>query len=167
MGIVQNQVPHLEDLGFAAGIVASAMSIFSIVSTIGNLVFGWLYDLIKVKIAAVLAFGLIITGIILLITIKSSSPAWLTWTYATILGLGIGGMMPCIALLTSTNFGLHSYGTIFGALATFTMVGGGTAPIVYGYLFDTTGTYEWAFIVTAVVTALSIPFILAIKRPKY
>ena len=166
MGIVQNQVPHFEDLGFAAGIVASAMSIVSIVSTIGNLVFGWLYDLIKIKIVAMLSLILLVLGIIVLISIKSSSPAWLIWTYATILGLGLGGMMPCISLLTSTNFGLLSYGTIFGALNFFHLVGAGTAPIVYGYLFDRVGSYQWAFIGTAIIIALSIPAILAIRRPK-
>jgi MFS family permease len=166
MGVIQNQVPHLEDLGFSSGIVASAMSIVAIVSTIGNIIFGWLCDKIKVKIAAVLTIGLVIIGIILLITIKISSPAWLIWAYATILGLGMGGMMPYTSLLVSTNFGLYSYGTIFGALSTFHMVGAGTAPIVYGYLFDRVGSYQWAFIVTAILIALAIPVILAIRRPE-
>ena len=166
IGVMQNQVPHLEDLGFTAGIVASAMSIVSIVSTIGNLVFGWLYDLIKIKIAAILATSLLALGVIVLISIKTSSPAWLIWTYATILGLGVGGTMPSISLLTSTNFGLLSYGTIFGTLSFIHMVGAGTAPIVYGYLFDRVGSYQWAFIGTAIIVALAIPAILAIRRPK-
>ena len=166
MGAMQNQIPHLEDLSFPAGIVASAMSIVSISSTIGTLFFGWLCDLIRIKIAAILTITLMTLGIIILINIKIGSPAWLIWIYATLLGLGIGGGMPCTSLLTSNNFGLLSYGTIFGAINAFMMVGAGTTPIVYGYLFDRVGSYEWAFIVTAIVIALAIPLILAIRRPK-
>lgn len=166
MGVMQNQIPHLEDLGFVAGIVASAMSIVAVMSTIGTLVFGWLCDKIKVKTAAIIAVTLLTVSIILLININIDSPAWLIWTYATILGLGIGGWMPIMSLLASANFGLLSYGTIYGALSAFQSIGAGTAPILSGYLFDRTGTYEWAFIITAIVIALGIPTILAIRRPK-
>jgi MFS family permease len=166
MGVMQNQIPHLEDLGFAAGIVASAMSIVAVMSTLGTLVFGWLCDKIRVKVAAVIAVILLTISIIFLIIIDINSPAWLIWTYATILGLGIGGWMPVMSLLASATFGLLSYGTIYGALNAFQSIGAGTSPILSGYLFDKTGSYEWAFIITAIVIALGIPVILAIHRPK-
>ena len=103
---------------------------------------------------------------IILIQINASSPAWLIWMYAVILGTGIGGWMPTMSLLASSNFGLIAYGTIYGVIHTFQSMGAGVAPIISGYLFDRTGSYQWAFITTAVVIALSIPIILAIRRPK-
>jgi len=166
MGVMQNQIPHLEDLGFTAGIVASAMSIVAVMSTFGTLLFGWLSDRIKVKTAAIIAVILLTISIVLLINIDIHSPAWLIWTYATILGLGIGGWMPIMSLLASANFGLIAYGTIYGALNAFQSIGAGTAPILSGYLFDKTGSYHWAFIITAIVIALGLPIILAIRHPK-
>ena len=49
MGVMQSQIPHLEDLGFGAGIVASTMSIVAVASALGPLLFGWLSDKIKIK----------------------------------------------------------------------------------------------------------------------
>ena len=166
MGIMQNQIPHMEDLGFSAGIVASAMSILAVMSTISTLVFGWLSDKIRVKFTATIAVSLITIAIILLININSGSPDWLIITYTILMGLGIGGWMPTMSLLTSVNFGLLAYGTIYGALNAFQSISAATSPILSGYLFDKTGTYETAFIITVVAVALGIPTILAIRRPK-
>jgi len=74
--------------------------------------------------------------------------------------------MPTMSLLTSTNFGLLAYGTIYGALNAAQSAAAATSPILFGSLFDITGSYRWAFIVTLIVVALGIPVILAIRRPK-
>ena len=86
--------------------------------------------------------------------------------YTILMGLGIGGWMPTMSLLTSVNFGLLAYGTIYGALNAFQSISAATSPILSGYLFDKTGTYETAFIITAIAVVLGIPTILAIRRPK-
>lgn len=165
MGVMQNLIPHLEDLGFTAGIVASAMSIIAMMSALGTLIFGWLSDRIKVKTAGIIGIVLIIISIMLLLYIDVSSPAWLIWTYATILGLGIGGWMTTMSLLTSSNFGLTAYGTIYGALIAFQSVGAAVAPIFSGYFYDRTGSYDLAFITMLVIIVLGIPMVLAIRRP--
>ena len=166
MGVMQNQIPHLEDLGFSAGIVASAMSIVAVMSALGTLIFGWLCDKIPVKGASVVSQVLVVLSIVLLIYINESSPPWLIWTYTTILGLGIGGGMPTMSILTSTNFGLIAYGTIYGTLSIFQSTGAAVGPILAGYTYDTRNTYHWAFIIIAILVGLSIPLILAIRRPK-
>ena len=166
MGIMQNQIPHMEDLGFTPGIVATAMSLLAVMSTISTLIFGWLSDKINVKYTATLAVSIITIAIILLLNISSNSPDWLLVLYTILMGLGIGGWMPTMSLLTSVNFGLLAYGTIYGALNAFQSLSAATSPILSGYLFDRTGTYETAFIITAIAVALGIPTILAICRPK-
>jgi MFS family permease len=166
MGVMQSQIPHLEDLGFTAGIVASAMSIVAVTSALGPLIFGWLSDRIKVKFTGLIAVTLLTVSIIILIQINIDTPPWFIWLYATILGLGIGGWMPTMSLLASSNFGLIAYGTIYGALNAFQSAGGAVAPIFSGYLYDRTGTYEQAFIITVIIIALGIPIIVAMRRPK-
>ena len=166
MGVMQNQVPYLEDIGFTAGIVALAVTILSIFSIVGPLLFGWLCDKIRIKFASIISLALATIGIILLMNVNAGSPVWFIGTYAITLGLGLTGWVPCLSLLVSSNFGLLSYGTIFGALNFFHMVGAGMAPIYCGYISDKTGSYEWAFIITAILIALAIPNVLAIRRPK-
>jgi sugar phosphate permease len=166
MGVMQNQIPHLEDLGFTAGIVASTMSIVAVMSTLGTLFFGWLCDKIRVKTSGIIAVVLLIISIVLLLNIDTDSPHLLIWAYAFILGTGIGGWMPTMSLLASSNFGLVAYGTIYGALNAFQSIGAAAAPIFSGYFYDTTGSYQMAFIITAIIIALGIPVVLAIRRPK-
>jgi MFS family permease len=166
MGVMQSQVPHLEDLGFSPGIVASTMSIVAVTSAMGPLLFGWLSDRIKVKSTAIISIALITISIVILVQVTASTPSWFIWIYAVLLGLGVGGWMPTMSLLTSTNFGLLAYGTIYGALNAFQSIGAAIAPIFSGYFYDTRGTFELAFILTAVLVALGIPVIVAIRRPK-
>ncbi|MBN1191929.1 MAG: MFS transporter [Dehalococcoidales bacterium] len=166
MGIMQNQIPHLEDLGFSAGILASTMSIVAIVSAVGPLIFGWLSDKIKIKTTSIIAVLLLVIGVLLLLNIEIDSPAWFIWMYAIILGLGIGGWMANMSLLTSHNFGLIAYGTIFGVLNAFQSLGGAVSPIFSGYFYDKTGSYDMAFITMMVLIALGLPFILALRRPR-
>ncbi len=165
MGVMQNQIPHLEDLGFAAGIVASAMSIVAVTSAAGTLIFGWLCDKIKVKSTGVISIILLTISIVLLLNIDINSPAWLIWMYASILGLGIGGWMTAMSLLTSTNFGLLAYGTIYGVLIACQSIGAAAAPIFSGYFYDKTGSYDWAFIIILIAIVLGLPLVLAIRRP--
>jgi MFS family permease len=143
------------------------MSIVAVTSAMGPLLFGWLSDRIKVKSTATIAIALITISIVILIQVTASTPSWFIWTYAVLLGLGVGGWMPSMSLLTSTNFGLLAYGTIYGALNAFQSLGAAIAPIFSGYFYDTRGTFELAFILTAVLVALGMPAILSIRRPKY
>jgi len=165
MGVMQNQVPHLEDLAFPAGIVASVMTIVAVMSAAGTLIFGWLCDKIQAKTASVIGLVLMVLSITILIYIKANSPVWLIWTYATLLGLGIGAWMPSMSLLTSTNFGLMAYGTIYGMLHFFMSVGAATGPILAGYMYDTRGSYQWAFIIIVILVVVAMPLVLSVRRP--
>jgi MFS family permease len=165
MGVMQSQLPHLEDLGFSAGIVASAMTIVAIMSALGTVIFGWLSDRIKIKTVSIISVLLIMTGITLLLYVEISSPAWLIWAYTTLLGLGVGGWMTSVSLLASSNFGLLAYGAIYGVFMAFQSTGAAVAPIFSGYFYDRTGSFEMAFITTLAIILVGLFAILAMRRP--
>ncbi len=166
MGVMQSQLPHLEDLGFTPGIVASAMIIVSVLSALGPVIFGWLSDRFKVKTTSIISIFLITISVILLLQVNIESPTWLIWTYAILLGLGVGGWMTSMALLTSYNFGLLAYGVIYGVITAFQSIGAAVAPIIFGYYYDSTGSYHQAFIITIIIVALGMPLILVTRRPR-
>jgi len=165
MGVMQNQVPFLEGLGFPAGIVASTMSIVATMSALGPVIFGWLSDRIHVKSASIIAVAFLGISILLLLFIGADSPVWLIWAFAVMLGMGVGGWMASMSLLTSSNFGLIAYGTIYGVINAVQSMGAAAAPIITGYVYDSIGSYDPAFITMLVLIALGIPVILAIHRP--
>jgi MFS family permease len=60
------------------------------------------------------------------------------------IGFGAGFEFDLLAFLISRYFGQRNYGVIYGCFYTVIACGGGLGPVVYGYAFDSTGTYAAA-----------------------
>jgi len=165
-GVMQNQVPHLQDIGFPAVTAATVLGVVGLGSAIGKLGFGWLCDRIPAKYACTIGIVLQMASIIILTRIGLDSPMAIIWLYAITFGLGIGSWLPTSSILTSTNFGLANYGAIYGVVTLFLHVGTATGPLMAGYMYDAMGTYHWAFIILLALYAITIPAILVLRRPK-
>ena len=74
--------------------------------------------------------------------------------------------LPTMSMLTSTNFGLASYGAILGIVMLFQNIGVATGPLMAAYMYDTMNTYQWAFTIFVALYAIAIPAILIVRRPK-
>jgi len=166
VGILQNQVPHLEDIGFSVTVAAIALGGLGLVSAVGKLFFGWLCDRIPVKYACSIGLGFELVGIITLMNIGPASSLAMVWLYAITMGLGAGSWLPTMSMITSANFGLAAYGTIFGVVALIHSLGTAIGPLIVGYLYDAMNTYHLAFIILLALCAVAIPLILAVRHPK-
>jgi MFS family permease len=165
-GITLSQVPYLEDIGFPIVTAVSALGAVGLGSLIGKFGFGWLCDRIPAKYACCIGLVLQLAASIILISVGLASPLAIIWLYAIVMGLGIGSWMPTMSMLTSTNFGLASYGAIFGVLNLVFCISAATGPLIAGYIYDTMNTYYWAFIIFIALYAIAIPAILGVQRPK-
>ena len=166
VGTLQSQVPYLQDIGFPMVTAATALGTVGLMSALGKFGFGWLCDRISPKYAGAIGLGLQAMGIIALMNVGPTSPPAMIWLYAIMLGLGIGSWLPTMSMLTSTTFGLASYGTIFGMVNLTESIGAATGPLVAGYMYDITNTYHWAFTLFAALYAIAIPAILILRRRK-
>ncbi len=166
LGANQSLVPYLQDAGFPVALAATAMTVLGLGSAIGKFFFGWLCDKIKAKQACALSFILLAASTIMLIFIGPSSTMAVVWLDALLLGLGAGGWLPTMSMLVSRNFGLASYGAIFGMVSLLQAIGGSAGPLLSGYIFDTMNGYFWAFIIFLILYAIAIPAVLAVRRPK-
>jgi MFS family permease len=166
MGVIQNQVPHLQDRGFSLILASSAVTGLGLGSAIGKFFFGWLCDIIKAKQACALSLALLVIATIALILIKPGTPMAIIWLYAIVLGLGSGGWLPTMAMMVNRNFGPASYGAIFGMISLAQAIGVAAGPLFGGYMYDTMNTYHWAFIIMVSLYAIAIPAVLAVRRPK-
>ncbi|MBM3210698.1 MFS transporter [Candidatus Poribacteria bacterium] len=166
LGIFQNQVPHLQDIGFSLSAASIALTVIGLGSAIGKFVFGWLCDRIQAKYACAISFVLLEVATIILMCVRSTSPIAILWLYATLQGLGNGGWLPTMSMLININFGLTSYGTIFGVIILFHSIGCAIGPFLAGYMYDTMNTYYWTFVMFLASYAVAIPLVLAIRRPK-
>ncbi len=165
-GVVQNQAPYLEDSGFPVAIAATALGAVWLGSAIGKFFFGWLCDQIPAKYACFIGLVFQIAAIVVLMSIRPASPMAIIWLYTILMGLGMGSWLPTMAILASTNFGLASYGAIFGMLSLVQRLGAATGPMVAGYMYDALGNYHWAFIILVSLYAIAVPAILAIRQSR-
>ncbi|MFC2032600.1 MFS transporter [Chloroflexota bacterium] len=165
-GIFQHQVNHLTDIGFSLAAAATALGAVGLGSAGGKLIFGWLCDRLPAKYVATISFALQLVALIILINVKSTSPLVMLWAYAILIGLGIGGWIPTMSMLISRNFGLGSYGTIFGMLMLTHSLSTALGPLAAGFMYDAMQTYYWVFIMFLTLFTISIPSMLAVRRPK-
>lgn len=61
-------------------------------------------------------------------------------------------------------FGLSSHGQILGVIAFSFLFGGAVGPFLLGYIFDTTGNYQWGFLVCAVISFVGLILTATLKR---
>ncbi len=164
--IVQNQAPHLQDIGFPMATAATALGAVGIGSLVGKFLFGGLSDKIKPKYACALGCVFQLAAVLILSKMQATSPVALIWVYALIAGLGIGSWLPTMSILVANNFGLASYGAIFGITNMALSIGSAIGPLVAGNMYDAMHTYQQAFILLAALYAIALPVILAVQPPQ-
>ncbi len=165
--LFQNQIPYLEDIGFATTAAAAAFSFVGIGSAVGKFGFGWLCDFIQAKYTLIIGIVCQIFAVFILMTVKTTSPTLLLWTATLAFGLGVGSWLPALSMSVSSVFGMKDYGTIFGMISLIFHVGGAIGPVVAGFIFDVNGSYFWAFILSLILYAVALPATLLIRRPSY
>ena len=166
MGIIQNQVVHLTDIGFSAAIAAGVVGIVGITNSAGKFSFGLACDRIRPKYARLIVISLMIIGVLMFMNLKSTSPMLMVWLYTFIMGFGLGGWMPTMSLLVSGSFGMVAFGSIFGIVTMANMLGSSIGPLFAGYGFDVRGFYYLAFTTFLVLYVLTLIAILLICQPK-
>jgi MFS family permease len=166
IGVMQSQVPYLEDVGFPAATAAGALGGVGLSSVISKFGWGWLCDRIPVKYVYASGMGLQLVSFLILMNIGPASSQGMVWLYAGIMGLGMSTAILTQSLLISTNFGLASYGVIFGVVSLVYNVGSVAGPLAAGYMYDITNAYHLVFIIFIVLGLIAIPAVLMTRRPK-
>jgi MFS family permease len=165
ISVLQNQVPYLEDTGFPVAMAAGILGAVGLWSTIGKFAFGWLCDRLSAKYVCAIGLSFQLAGTLVLMNVSPDSPGAVPWLYALIIGLGVGSWLPTMSMLVSTNFGLVSYGAIFGMISFSQSIGGATGPLLAGYMYDASGTYQQVFLIWIASYCVSLLSILLVRRP--
>jgi len=160
--VFQNQIPHLQDIGFPLAAASSAFSAVGVGSAIGKFAFGWICDWVRPRYVFVAGVILQLASVGLLSLVGADSSLGLVWSYALLYGLGIG-CWPVMSMVVSSTFGLAHYGSLFGALNMIYMVGSMATPLV-GHIRDVTGSYQGAFVIIAAMFVTIVPLVL-LARP--
>ena len=148
IGAVGGANQHLKlflslDQNYAQVEAAKIISLVLAFSIIGRLLMGWLADRLAKKWVMLLIYGLISVAIPLLFF--AAQPA-VTYLFAAVFGLGLGGEYLIIPLMAAELFGVQVMGRLMGVILTADGVAEALSPMLVGYLRDTNGNYHAGFI---------------------
>ena len=161
MLITAHIVPYATDIGISTIIAASVMSVFGIASVLGILAMGIIADRIGNKLSLIIGFTLLTAALFWLPIAKE---AWSLYLFATVFGLGFGGLTTVFPLVTAELFGLSSYGAVFGTIVFGGTVGGSIGPVLAGWIFDISNSYSLAFIIMAMLAAVALVLSLSMRK---
>jgi MFS family permease len=160
MGVVTHVMPYLSSLGMpraAAGLVAGAISVFSIIGRFG---FGWLGDVFDKRFVMAAAFFFLAAGVLAFSYVKAT---WVIFLFLLLFPVGFGGGMVLRGAILREYFGRGSFGKLIGITMGSAAVGEVIGPTFAGWTFDTLGTYNPVWLVFCGGIALAIVLITRIR----
>lgn len=142
-GTLMHMVPRLTDAGVTLKQASLMMSVCAGFGTLGKLSFGWLADWWRARKAVWFTIVCQVAGQIVMF--RDHDPM-LFALGAALFGFGMGGAVPLQGAVVGRFFGRERFGKALGALrpAMFPLQIVGV-PLA-GFIFDTTGSYETAFL---------------------
>ncbi|MCL0098421.1 MFS transporter [Dehalococcoidia bacterium] len=91
---------------------------------------------------------------------------WALIIFLITFGLGYGGAIALRPAIQREYFGRNAFGAIQGASIAVMTIGGIIGPAFAGWIFDIRASYQLAWLILAIVTAIAIPLIMAIELPR-
>jgi MFS family permease len=164
VSLVVHQIPYFEtQIGVSKSVAGGTIAVFTLLSIIGRVGFGWLADryskrLMMAGAMASLSIGLVVLGL--------APNFWVAVAGVAIAAPGFGGTIPLRPSMTADYFGTKNFGTLNGTVQFISTTGGAAGPWIVGYIVDVNGSYTEGWLISAAVVALvGIPSILFATPP--
>lgn len=162
--VLAHQIKFAEDAGYSSFLAASVFAMFGILSIVGQ-VGAFISDSIGREKTVLIAVVLAIAGMVALMSVRDTSQPWLLYIYAVCFGLATGLFSPTIIVGLADIYHGRNIGAISALILTGVGFGGAIGPWLGGYVYDMTGSYNIAFIISTAAIALSgISFWIAAPR---
>lgn len=163
MSMVQHLAPHASDIGIPAMAAAGIVSLIALGGIFGKLAFGVIVGWTGARKA--------ICGCLVIFTLPQlllllGTGTWNLYLFAVIFGFAYGGMVTLTNVGTTEFFGVKSIGTILAVYYYVTSLGGLIGPPIFGYIFDLTGGYQLAFLITIILCVFAFILSLILLRSR-
>jgi MFS family permease len=146
-GLIVHFVAMAVDRGVASSLAAQAAGLIGLASLPGRLASGAMMDRLPGRLVGGGLFLLPVASCLILAVAGHSVPMLLL--AAVILGFATGAEFDVLAVLVSRYFGMRSYTAIYGQIAALFGVGMGVGPVLAGFMFDRSGSYDALLVVLA------------------
>ena len=154
---------HGMDLGLTRGVAAILLTVIGGASIAGRLTVGTFADRIGGRNAYVICLVPLVTSLLILMVVDSYVPLF---AVVALYGFGHGGLFTVVSPTVAEFFGTRTHGAIYGGIYLFGTIGGAAGPIMAGWVFDVTGSYEYAFSALALMGAGALLLMASLPPPR-
>lgn len=155
-----HQIPAIVDIGISEITAAGLVSYTLLMAAPGRLIGGFLGD--KVGLRRVTAVAFVLQGIGVLILTFATTFAQVV-VFATVFGLSFGMRGTLMTVLRAEVFGRENFSRLAGFMDPISSVSVVLAPLFAAYMFDTTQSYQMAFLVLAAMNCSGALLLLGLK----
>lgn len=143
-----HQLAFAVDMGFDKLHAASILGMGSFLSVAGTIFTGTISDYVGREVSAIVAYGISIVGVMAALLISDAGQTWLLWVHACFFGLTWGARGPMITAKTADLFQGRHLGAILGVISIGTGIGAAVGAWASGLIFDLSGSYRLAFMLS-------------------
>jgi predicted MFS family arabinose efflux permease len=133
-------MPILTSSGLSREQAAIVLGVFGIIGIMGKLICGVLVNYVPGQIITAGLTVLPIGGCLMLMA--PSDSVLMRIIAITPVALTSGGQVKMLAYMTSRHFGLRAFGAIFGVVSIAISLSAGVGPLLAGFLYDLTKSYD-------------------------
>jgi nitrate/nitrite transporter NarK len=160
-GLLAHLVIWATDLGSAVAAAGLFVTLFNGPSVAARVVGGVMGD--RYGKRKVILIGVAISLIMALLGWRSVTSPLILGIFAVALGLGIGFSNTLFAPYLGDLFERENVGSLFGVLTLGWGLIGGVGPLLWGEIYDRTGTYSLALLLSAVFYALAMVMLFLVR----
>ncbi len=157
-------IPLATDYGIPPMTAGNMLAWYGLMSLAGVLIAGPLADLMGSKIPIILTFLLRVLLFVMLIFYKNEISFYV---FAFAFGFTHLITAPLTPILIGKLYGFTYLGILTGFINTVHFVGAGFWPYMAGVIFDNTGSYQLAFILSAIMAFVAVLSTMFIKERRY
>jgi MFS family permease len=154
-------VPYLTDIGISSAVASAVLTVIGGGTMLGQIGLGGLGDKIGNKKAYLCGLTMLALGSLMVVVFKE---VWVFFVIAVLLGTAFGLAGTQSSPMTAWLFGLKSLGLFLGIVSFCFTIGASLGPLVFGYIFDSTSSYHYAFWVSASLAVISVILMALMKQ---
>jgi len=163
--VTLHQLAFAISRGFEKLYAAEVLGMGAFLAIFGTIITGTLSDYIGRELSAIMAYGFSIVGVICALFITGPDQNWLLWLHACLFGLTWGARGPAVTAKTADLFPGTQLGAILGVITIGSGLGAALGSWGAGLIFDLSGSYELAFILSIVSYLCGVVAFWALRRP--
>ncbi len=154
---------HLSDAGLTGGLVATAISFYSITNGLSSGLWGYLSERISERAIAMAATAAGSVIVFALMGVREVIPALIV---CTLYGFVVRGENATLGLIIARYYGRASYGAISGTLVPIGYVGLGIGPLIGSVLYDASRDYTAFWWMLIACHTINVVFLALAFQPK-